>query len=343
MIKNKGIVLLLGNGFSIDFIKTIGCTKIDLCNLFRYGDLVPWPADGIPGFLSHKHCPGLWHLGARSQMNDLEANCLIEDIITVANAFALGPKKTISPNEQLKLQYLCAYKELVRYLKHLFVYYNDLVSDDDIEKKTSNWAWHDFFKYVQANNIHVNIITYNYDIFLERCLKQWGIEYNVWLGDKSSESNIMIYKPHGSISFCCAPPSPLESFEIKYDLELATGNIDNFELKYNDLNLNYAVDALIPPAGDSERYQHAWSKVIRRQIIEIANNSNGKDEIIICGLSYWHVDRNELDAFLTKVNSATELKVINPNPNRAFTAVLSSLFPNFTSYQSSNILKEVFK
>ena len=60
--------------------------NIDLSNLFSKGDTVIWP-DGNQerGFLSYKHCPSLWNLGARPNMDKQAANDLIEDIITCAN------------------------------------------------------------------------------------------------------------------------------------------------------------------------------------------------------------------------------------------------------------------
>jgi hypothetical protein len=68
----KDLFIILGNGFSIDFLNHL-CVKdnlpaageISLSNLFENGELVPWPGDDSPGFLSYKHCPSLWTLGAR--------------------------------------------------------------------------------------------------------------------------------------------------------------------------------------------------------------------------------------------------------------------------------------
>lgn len=66
MASQKNVFILLGNGFSIDMMKTIGKSdEINLNNLFACGADVPWPETEMPGFLSFQNCPNLWTLGAR--------------------------------------------------------------------------------------------------------------------------------------------------------------------------------------------------------------------------------------------------------------------------------------
>ena len=62
----KNILIILGNGFSIDLINFLNLSdKIDLINLFRFGYLVPWLENKATCFLSYKNCKNLWSLGAR--------------------------------------------------------------------------------------------------------------------------------------------------------------------------------------------------------------------------------------------------------------------------------------
>jgi len=71
----KKLILILGNGLTMDLLSNLDTEKpnIDLINLFSKGDTVIWP-DGNQerGFLSYKHCPSLWNLGARPNMADLK-------------------------------------------------------------------------------------------------------------------------------------------------------------------------------------------------------------------------------------------------------------------------------
>ena len=110
-IINKEILIVLGNGFSIDFIKSIDKKGIDLSNLFANGDNVSWPANDEPGFLSKYRCPALWQLGARANVDALESIKLIEDIITCANVSASAENPSI--NIESNNVYIRAYHELV--------------------------------------------------------------------------------------------------------------------------------------------------------------------------------------------------------------------------------------
>ena len=63
--------------------------------------------------------------------------------------------------------------------------------------------------------------------------------------------------------------------------------------------------------------------------------------MVICGLSYWHVDRHEIDEILINLNQKANLYFINPNPPRDMNAVLMSIFSNYVLLTSSENLKEI--
>ncbi len=168
-----------------------------------------------------------------------------------------------------------------------------------------------------------------------------GIKFDLY-GFSHTDADIVIFKPHGSISF---------SFKIKvqesspYNIrdvisEAVSQNASDFEVKY-DLKDDYPiVNAIIPPAGDPTRYSFGWIKEIRKGIEDIIINSTSKDEMILFGLSYWHVDRNEIDDILLSMDSLMEVKYINPDPPTSLDAVLTSLFKNYIHYSSGKLLKE---
>ena len=79
------------------------------------------------------------------------------------------------------------------------------------------------------------------------------------------------------------------------------------------------------------------------EILNIFNNTNENDECIMCGISYWHVDRNEIDNILVRLSPKINIKMINPYPPKSLTAVLTSLFKNFVLYPKSNILERLIK
>lgn len=99
--KKKRIGIMLGNGFTIDFINKIKKTDcIEPSDLFKYGDLVKWPVNNEPGFLSARYCPNLWRLGARPGLNRIASYSIIEELITVINLYATLPLETIKKKNQ---------------------------------------------------------------------------------------------------------------------------------------------------------------------------------------------------------------------------------------------------
>ncbi|HDX9589494.1 TPA: hypothetical protein ROX98_002497 [Bacillus pseudomycoides] len=338
----KSFFIVLGNGFTIDFINAIHKNQeVDVRNLFSHGDCVPWPADNEPGFLSHKRCTHLWQLGARPNMGSEEAMALIEDIITCANM--ASNSKSVS--RYLSSSYIQAYQELTAYLKYLFVYYNKKISDADIEGLV-DWGWYRLFN--KLNNSpdcdKVTIVTYNYDIWLERILMSAGINFEVlgvtngkYNSQESSKFNII--KPHGSISFAYRKPIDASSFQVTSKTrELTNGNLSDYTVDYDGLENVYMFNAMIPPAGDSSRIESSWAGELRKLALQEAEMLNYGDEFIMCGISYWHVDRQEIDELLIAINSDINVKIINPSPPTTLSAVLTSLFDNHITYQNSSVL-----
>ncbi|WP_264537062.1 SIR2 family protein [Flavobacterium sp. N1736] len=330
----KNYFILLGNGFTIDLINHLK-NKIDsginVSNLFSNGELVNWPGNDKPGFLSYRYCPNLWTLGARPNMSNEDAINLIEDIITCANI--LHKNNTKPANIYIK-----AYKELVTYLQALFVYYDKQI---DINKLDfSDWPWFKYLNelYNSTDVDKIHIVTFNYDILLERILKKSNIHFDIAKLDDQSKK-IKIYKPHGSISFSHRVKKQKEAFAIRYDSDSNDGEISEFKIEYNNIDALNSVNAIIPPAGDSSRLDFKWAKEIRDNAKEVAKSLNKNDELIICGLSYWHVDRLEIDSILTSINpEIDEVKVINPYTPKVFNAIITTLFDKVIFYNNSKPL-----
>jgi hypothetical protein len=330
----KNIYIILGNGFTLDFLFSIDkINLIDSRNLFKNGEKVPWPGNNNSGFLSFKYCPNLWNLGARPNADAKQTIELIEDIITCANILQKN-------NRNDSNIYIKAYKELAAFLYALFVNYDKQIDVPNINLE--DWGWSSYFSKLNnsASISKVHIITYNYDIWLERILQKLNIPFDI-VGFGDTDSKFNIYKPHGSISFCHKVRKVVDDFKIDYDSDSNDGNISEFSIKYQDLDALNKINAIIPPAGDSSRLDFKWASVIREKAIEQAKKLTKEDELIFCGMSYWHVDRLEVDTLLTNISSEiSNVKVINPNPPRVLNAVMTTLFKNVIFYNDSKTLSE---
>lgn len=344
-IIKKDVLIVLGNGFSIDLVKYISKeSNINLSNLFRNGDKVPWPANDEPGFLSQYHCPELWKLGARPNIDSAKAVKLIDDIITCANVSASSEHPSI--NTESDNVYIRAYHELVMYLKYLFIFYNKEISEDDLSDAIKNvWGWSQLFSNMNSNSdvLSVTIVTYNYDILLERILSLLGIEYQM-VGFDEKEYKFRIIKPHGSISFRSKKEYDKESFSIKYNRDSLGGSIGDLIVDKNvDFDKISNINTMVPPSGESGRYKLMWSNVLRTKVIEYVKELKEDDDVIFGGLSYCNVDRAEIDTIITSLNSDVNIKIVNPDTNNTFGAVISSVFNNYIHYIESNILGGLYK
>lgn len=315
---------------------------VNFTNLFASGGDVTWPATERPGFLSYEHCPNLWALGARQTVTAQAAYEVIEQIITAVNACCLADPSSLDDGI-----YIRAYKELVAYLRYLFVHYDtEMQSAKFFEKEEIfepiNWL-------LDAVNeptvTDINVISFNYDALLERCLQNKGIPFSIPLLNDVSGAKTRIHKPHGSITFCGKKPIDKSAFEINYSggSRFTEGAISELEVRYHGLDGHFPLLGILPPAGESDRYRHRWIRQIWDQALLAAKALGPNDLVVIYGLSYWHVDRKEIDMVLGEVSRRTRVISVNPNPSPHFEAVCCSLFKSYQSYATSKQLTRMIK
>lgn len=323
------ILLIAGNGLSVAMLKGHPVDSVDLLNLFSMGCDVTWPATDRPGFLSYEHCPNLWALGARQTVSAKSAYEVIEQIITAVNACCLADPSSLEDGI-----YIRAYRELVAYLRYLFVHYDSVLQAEKVFNEKAVLEPIDWL--VQAsgdvNVSDINVVSFNYDAFLERSLQAKAIKFAIPLLDDNHEAKIRIHKPHGSITFCAKTEIDKSAFSINYGSRFTEGGIDELEVKYEGLDRHFPLVGILPPAGESDRYKHRWIRQIWDKAIEAAKQLGENDLVVIYGLSYWHVDRKEIDMLLGEVSRKARVISVNPSPNPHFEAVCCSLFRSYHSY-----------
>lgn len=170
-------------------------------------------------------------------------------------------------------------------------------------------------------------------IFLERMLKLEKIDFKIAAFDKYDDTDgIIIFKPHGSISFCSknkrisSQPYNIEKDPIDSTLAEIKVMENNLEIVEDMSNIN----PIIPPASDGDRIQKGWSHDIKNAIKESLKTITKIDNCIIYGVSYDNVDRREIDDLITNIPWDIEIKNINPSPSSTFDMVLGSIFKNYT-------------
>ena len=338
--KGKTIYFLLGNGFSINIVNKIEKGEdIDLSNLFSIGDRVSWPDNKSECFLSKKHCPNLWELGARTTNSREDATKLISNIITSMNAHSLYLEDEKRIKSIKETQYYRAYCQLVSYLKNLFIHYNKCVNESDFDILFDSKKRYFFVSYIKnelKKGNKIRIITYNYDVFLERMFLYSKIHFKIAGFDYISENDpLVIYKPHGSISFeTKSKRAPGQSYNNMRDpFDGAKTALEDMQINLKVMKDESIVNPLIPPAGDANRMPNGWVKALNKEIDTCINAAGDDDELIIYGISYDHVDRNEIDKIVTMLPYCINVRYINPYPSDTFEMVLASIFENYSHYK----------
>lgn len=374
-------LIVLGNGFTIDFLQHYAAVidpdigeKIDVSNLFRLGDRIKSPWDGKPGLLSYKNFPNLWTLGARPQNSVEESLELISEIITCANMF-FGFLKKLKIDKSLDIDllkeeyeektkldkemiYLKAYSELIVYLRCVFSHYNSCISDSGIKKfveKEKQWGWIQLFREFKykKNPDELYILTYNYDIWLERILAMLEIPFIIKLlsHNEDSYSGIQIFKPHGSINFISKNHKKC-LHDVNYDIKQELGlDVQQIECQgFTDEKYDQGI--IIPPLGDSSRFVGVapWSLKLKKKIIEEVASKLGRRrhtfpyaDVVLCGISYGYADRQEIDELLTSLYYDVDITQINPFPSKDLNAILTSLFRKYVYQTNSCRVKDILR
>lgn len=173
--------------------------NINLSNLFVFGDQVCFPKTKEKDFFQQSIVL-IYGLLVQIQLIISKLSTqIVNNIITCANVYNLSQKSTINSDSENNI-YLKAYFELSSYLRYLFIYYNSFISDEELKEVSAKLPLILYIKSSIDAGEQVNIITYNYDIWLERLLQLNDLDFSI-NGFETSKKLIDIYKPHGSISF----------------------------------------------------------------------------------------------------------------------------------------------
>lgn len=322
------ILYVLGNGFTIDLIKKLtdsnllNKNSIDLKNLFSKGN--DFSLGTCDGYLSSNHCKCLSKLGVSTALKDDAAISFISNTVTSFNVYCNwrnNNKNHYIYHPKIGNQYIQAYDELNMYLKRLFIYYNSLITDDMLNKliKSNQISLLSHIKEALRKDDSVKVITYNYDIFLERILSLSKIPFNLIGFNYDPDILVSVYKPHGSINFSCRCQLNKNSLYERLNISMDKLYIDK------QLKLENSFSALVAPFGDAYQNLTGWTTYLREEIKKIII-SPSSDKVIIFGHSYNDIDRPEIDQILVKIPESTKIAYINPYPSDTFKYVLYTIF-----------------
>ena len=180
----------------------------------------------------------------------------------------------------------------------------------------ANWRWTEWLR-THAAQIQF-LVSFNYDCLLERTamtarldLARFRILGNI--------SGTVLFKPHGSIDYGLADGAlGIDVNTIQYPLNYLFNSNDyptRILLHQNSLRRPRLEAFVVLPGEHSPLRTHRW---ITDGYAKWVRNARKLSHCIFAGLSYWPVDRSEIDQLLDALSPMAIVIVANPKPSSEF-------------------------
>jgi hypothetical protein len=154
------------------------------------------------------------------------------------------------------------------------------------------------------------IISFNYELVLERLMARCAVSFGRFGIDTNYRA--MLLKPHGSIDAALDPHAivvpvgyPLVNCIDRNDASIVRLAPEHW------LEPRLEVDIVLP-MEESPYLDFQWVRPGYERFSYIARTL---DCLMLIGLSYWEVDRPEIDYVLDCMKSNSTIVVVNPHPN----------------------------
>lgn len=298
----KNFALLVGNGFTTDLINSKGLKLNSSLPLKNFNDL----HINYSGFIDY--IPAIKDELFGQDIDDYIA------ISQYATKYALGS----SEEGQLRRFLAQSYSML------------QLTID---EYNLFDWKW---VQWLQKNRKRLGcVISFNYDVLLERSLKFSGIAYSR-IGTDEPIRKVPVLKPHGSIDFDISNNffggvSVCENPEFFWkNLHTSLNDMGSVEIVPKSKWLCPRIQAdIIPPSRDNYQRNLSWVNLMFRTYTHL---SSQLDALVIVGSSYWDVDRPEINHFLEKLPKTAIVYIANLKPDEYLLEKLTSLGLSFQTF-----------
>lgn len=283
---SRSIALIVGNGLTIDFLSSHTSNGLDI---WHPGRPVTWnihsPEDPSTKLIDRPDFSWL----KRGVLAAVEEDPQWSDFEKIRRGFDL-----CASGDADRRPYL---EQACRFLAESYVYFHQM-SDHLLD---DTWRW---IAWLRATSSSLRFaVSFNYDLVLERALSRAGIPSGrIGIAD---ESGLPILKPHGSIDFVTSAVPNYPSIRVM------GSDFPQRRLERDELTKYRAECNLVLPLQESHLRHHQsvipgfdlWSQI-----------APSLTHVIIAGLSYWDVDRPEIDTLLDGLAPGTTVTIVNPIP-----------------------------
>ncbi|PEF04993.1 hypothetical protein COM97_18675 [Bacillus thuringiensis] len=283
----KKFALLVGNGFTLDCVTQFGLHSSFPLHNFNSRDI---------NYNNFIHLlPDIQNELLNQEINDFNA---IEDYIQ-------RNKNDIHKECQLR-----------RFLAMAYSHFQITVESYNM----NDWKW---VRWLKQNKKGLSCaISFNYDMVLERSLKVASVHYSR-IGTNEPTIGIPILKPHGSIDFDIDRSNINIPWESLWNTATSLNDAGYVSVvpKFEWLLPRVEAD-IIPPSMHNYQKRLRW---VKKMNSTYESKANELDALVIIGISYWDVDRQEIDFFLEKLPKTSTVYIMNPEPHPDLIKKLNSL------------------
>lgn len=214
--------------------------------------------------------------------------------------------------------YLFPIVELRHYLAIAFSSYHMRVKE---QGNLLEWRW---TRYLRGQQHRLRaVVSFNYDMTVETCLQLAGARPR-HVAVEHHRGNIPVMKLHGSANYDAAPAwltaphsYPISNFFEDIDCPLVV-------LPDSALRSVRTMSYLVLPAEASLYRGHRnWVLPCFEELKVLGHDCR---RVVVAGLSYWDVDRPEIDDVLSSISPEASAVVIDPSPNADLLDVLTDRF-----------------
>ncbi len=174
------------------------------------------------------------------------------------------------------------------------------------------WKWATYLRGNQQDIVAA--VSFNYDLLLERAFTISGMRYFTF--DISDvHAGIPLIKPHGSIDFTSTAIAAKAGYPI--NIWASHNDFPQRRLRPDEL-LRPRIDAeIVPPTQRSHTEKYQW---VAPGYDFIESLSAQIERCVVIGISYWEVDRPEIDRLLASLGKGTTIEIANPHPQKLIDA-----------------------
>ena len=228
--------------------------------------------------------------------------------------------------------------DVLAQLRHLIVlYYSEYQRVADFCNRNRVWP---LIRWLQNNHSRISaVVSFNYDLNIERALSstQSPVINTMVHGYQAAAVGRAVHlaKPHGSLDLDMGGSVILVVPALPPRLTMTRCNYPVEEVAQSNLRKPRKAATVVLPAETSYYASCQW---VRPPMTAILHEAPKWRRMIIVGLSFWGVDRNELNQIFMQCEEGTEIVVVDPAPNESLMELLNERYIAVTHLRSTEEL-----